>query len=110
MRFERHMFICVNARATGHPRGCCASKGGVEVASALKKAAYDRGLKGQIRVNKAGCLDACEEGISVVVYPEAHWYRGVTLADVDELVDTVLVKGGSVERLRSPKHPRTDAS
>lgn len=109
MRFARHMFICVNERVAGHPRGCCASKGGVEVASAIKQAAHARGLKGVVRVNKAGCLDACEEGISVVVYPEATWYRGVTLADVDELVDTVLVNGGVVERLLSPKHPRTGA-
>ena len=105
-RFERHIFLCINERAEGHPRGCCASKGGAEVAKAIKVAAYDRGLKGKVRVNKAGCLDACEEGISAVVYPEGVWYRGITLADVDELVERTLVQGEIVERLLSPGHPR----
>ena len=105
-RFERHLFICTNARAEGHPRGCCASKGSVEVAGALKKKAYDRGLKGKVRVNKAGCLDACEEGIAAVVYPDGVWYRGITLDDVDEIVERTLVNGEIVERLRSPGHPR----
>lgn len=106
MRFRKHLFVCTNARAADHPRGCCASKGSAEVAGALKKAAYDRGLKGAVRVNKSGCLDACEEGISAVVYPDGVWYRGVTLADVEEIVETTLVQGDIVERLVSPRHPR----
>jgi (2Fe-2S) ferredoxin len=109
-RFERHLFVCVNARAEGHPRGCCASKGSEEIAKALKVKAYDLGLKGRIRVNKAGCLDACEEGVSAVLYPDDVWYRGITLADVDEIVERTLMKGEIVERLVSPGHPRAPAS
>ncbi len=101
-RFARHIFICINERAEDHPRGCCTSKGGKEVAQALKLAAYGRGLKGVVRVNKSGCLDSCEFGVSAVVYPEAVWYRGITLADVDEIVDVHLVGGEVVERLRLP--------
>lgn len=110
MRYERHLFICVNERDENNPRGCCASKGSAEVASAIKKKAYELGLKGQVRVNKAGCLDHCEEGIAVVIYPEGQWYRGVTLADVDELVERALMKGEHIERLASPRHPRTGKS
>lgn len=109
-RFERHLFICVNERAADHPRGCCASKGGADVAKAIKVAAYSLGLKGRVRVNKAGCLDACEEGISAVVYPEGIWYRGITLADVDDIVKRTLVHGEIVERLVSPGHPRQTPS
>ncbi|MCB9897546.1 MAG: (2Fe-2S) ferredoxin domain-containing protein [Planctomycetes bacterium] len=105
-RFERHIFVCINAREPGHPKGCCASKGGAEVAEALKVAAYEQGLKGRVRVNKAGCLDACADGISAVVYPEGVWYRGVTLDDVDEIVARTLVAGEIVERLLAPAHPR----
>jgi (2Fe-2S) ferredoxin len=108
-RFERHLFVCVNARGSDNQRGCCASKGSEEIAKALKIKAYDLGLKGRIRVNKAGCLDACEEGVSAVVYPEGIWYRGVTLEDVDEIVERTLVKGEIIERLLSPGHPRTRA-
>jgi (2Fe-2S) ferredoxin len=108
-RFERHLFICLNQRADGHPKGCCASKGSAEIAKAIKIAAYDRGLKGKVRVNKAGCLDACEEGVSAVLYPEGVWYRGITLDDVDEIVERSLVKGEVIERLVSPRHPRAAA-
>ena len=51
---------------------------------------------------KAGCLDQCAEGVTVVVYPEAVWYRRVTPEDVDEIIDKHLVGGEPVERLRNP--------
>ena len=102
-RFECHFFVCINRRADGHPRGCCASKGSEEVAAALKEQAHARGLKRRVRVNKAGCLDACEHGISAVVYPQGVYYRGVTLADVDEIVERTLVHGQIVDRLVLPE-------
>jgi len=107
-RFERHLFVCVNVRDESNPRGCCSGKGSEAIAKALKMKAYEHGLKGRVRVNKAGCLDACEEGVSAVLYPEGVWYRGITLEDVDELVERTLLKGEIVERLVSPRHPRAD--
>lgn len=106
MRFQTHLFVCTNARAPDSPKGCCASKGGMAIAEAIKLGAYERGLKGQVRVNKAGCLDACAEGVSIVVYPAGVWYRRVTLADVDEIVETTLVQGQLIERLLTPPAPR----
>ena len=97
--FHRHVFVCVNERSPGDPRGCCAGAGGAEVAQALKLAAHERGLKRVVRVNKAGCLDQCSHGVTIVVYPETIWYGGVTPADVDEIVDEHLVGGRPVERL-----------
>ncbi len=101
-KFQRHLFICINERAAENPKGCCASKGAVEIASALKKAAYDRGLKRVVRINKAGCLDQCAVGVTCVVYPEAVWYGGVTLDDVDEIVERHLIGGEPVARLVLP--------
>ena len=101
-RFQRHLFICINERASDDPRGCCSAKGSAAVAEALKKKAHELGLKRIVRINKAGCLDQCARGITVVVYPEAVWYGGVTLADVDELVERHLVRGEVVERLVIP--------
>jgi len=112
-RFQRHLFVCIHARDAGEARGCCSAKGSVELASALKRAAYERGLKRIVRVNKAGCLDQCELGPTCVVYPEGVWYGGVTLEDVDEIVARHLVAGEPVERLRIPderltgKEPRS---
>jgi (2Fe-2S) ferredoxin len=56
--------------------------------------------EGGVRVNKAGCLDRCEEGPCVVVYPDNVWYTYVDIADIDEIVDRHLVNGEIVERLR----------
>jgi len=106
-QFERHLFICVNERDPAKQRACCANAGAAEVASALKKRAFDRGLKRVVRINKAGCLDQCEHGVVCVVYPEAIWYRGVTVADVDEIVDQHLVGGQPVERLILPPEQLT---
>ena len=99
MRFERHVFVCENRRPEGHPRGCCAAAGGAEVKEALKAEIKARGLQTRVRANSAGCLDACEHGVALVVYPEGVWYGGVTPADVPEIVDRHLVGGAPVERL-----------
>jgi (2Fe-2S) ferredoxin len=99
MRFDRHVFVCENRRPDGHPRGCCAGAGGTEVKEALKAALKARGLQARIRANSAGCLDACEQGPAMVVYPEGVWYGHVTPADVPEIVEKHLVGGVPVERL-----------
>src|SRR5512137_1095025 len=99
MRFERHVFVCENRRPEGHPRGCCAARGSAEVKEALKAALRARGLQGRVRANSAGCLDACERGVAMVVYPEGVWYGHVTPADVPEIVESHLVGGKPVERL-----------
>jgi len=68
----------------------------------MKAKAKSVGLEGVVRINEAGCLDQCEHGVTVVVYPEAVWYGFVTLADVDEIVETHLLAGTPVGRLRLP--------
>jgi len=97
---ERHVFVCENRRDPESPKGCCASKCGAEVRSRLKRLAHEAGLRGRVRINAAGCLDQCEHGVAVVVYPEAVWYGGVTVADCDELFREHVLNGRPVERLR----------
>ena len=99
-KFERHIFICGNQRPPGHPRGCCDPTARAELQKLFKVKLAARGLKGRVRANQSGCLDQCEHGPNLVVYPEAVWYGGVTLADVDEIVDSHIVGGRPVQRLR----------
>ncbi len=108
-RFERHVFVCENRRDPGNPKGDCASKGSEEVRGAFKKLMADAGLHGRMRCNSAGCLDACEYGPAVVVYPEAVWYTVPTVKDAEEIVNEHLLNGRVVERLRmalKPKAPK----
>jgi (2Fe-2S) ferredoxin len=99
--FERHVFVCANERPEGHPRGCCKNKGAAELRDYMKARAKEAGLA-RVRVNMAGCLDRCEHGPSLVVYPEGVWYSPKTKADIDEIVETHLKAGGRVERLLMP--------
>jgi (2Fe-2S) ferredoxin len=98
--YERHIFICANQRIPGHPRGCCDPSGQGALQKLFKKSLHAHGLTGRVRANKAGCLDQCEHGPTVVVYPDAVWYGGVTPDDVDEIVESHIVNGVPVERLR----------
>jgi (2Fe-2S) ferredoxin len=98
-RYDRHVFVCINERPKGHPKGCCLEKGSAEVRDAMKSLLHERGLKNRVRVNNAGCLDACAHGIAMVIYPEGIWYGGVKLADVPEIVDRTILNGEVIERL-----------
>lgn len=97
---ERHIFICTNQRPPGNPKGCCAEAGGEAVRDAFKRLLHERGLKGTMRANAAGCLDQCAQGVAVVIYPEQVWYGRVRPEDVPEIVESHLVGGVPVERLR----------
>ncbi|WP_263354626.1 (2Fe-2S) ferredoxin domain-containing protein [Acidicapsa acidisoli] len=98
--FERHLFVCHNVRPEGAPRPSCTNDGKSELLPQLQQFAKAAGLAGRIRVNKAGCLDQCEHGPVVVVYPEAVWYGRVTPEDAEEIIAEHLVGGRPVERLR----------
>lgn len=101
-KFQRHVFICTNRRPDEDPRGCCAARGSEEVAAAFKKKLFEAGFRRIVRPNKAGCLDQCAMGATVVVYPEGVWYGGVTVGDVDEIIEEHIRNGRIVERLRIP--------
>jgi (2Fe-2S) ferredoxin len=103
--FQRHVFVCTNERAADHPKGCCKRKNGVEVRDRLKSELTARGLSKTIRANNAGCLDFCEHGVTVVVYPEQVWYGHVTVDDITEIIEKHLIGGQVVERLLIPDQP-----
>jgi (2Fe-2S) ferredoxin len=99
-RFEKHIFVCENKRPEGHPRGCCAEKGSSEVRELFKSRLKELGLNANVRANTSGCLDACEFGISVVIYPEQIWYGGVKKDDVEEIIQSHIINNKPVERLK----------
>jgi (2Fe-2S) ferredoxin len=98
--YRHHVFFCCNQREPG--KTCCNNHGSQAMRDYAKGRVKELGLAGpgNVRVNQAGCLDRCEEGPVIVVYPEEVWYTYVDRDDVDEIIDEHLVNGRVVERLR----------
>lgn len=99
--FNRHVFFCVNEREKDHPRGCCLAKDSKTLRDYMKAKAKEMGLK-RVRINASGCLDRCELGPSVVIYPEGVWYTCKTTEDVDKILENHLRDGGRVDDLLMP--------
>lgn len=98
--YSRHVFVCCNQRAEGETS--CNDHGSGQLLAHMKDRVKALGLSGpgKVRVNKAGCLGRCDQGPVMVVYPEAVWYTFVDASDVDEIIDSHLVGGEAVERLK----------
>lgn len=95
---QTHILCCGNQRPAGHPRSCCADRGGIGFMNHLARRIADEGL-GDITVTEAGCMERCELGPAFVIYPEAVWYTCESEADIDEIVESHLKGGKPVERL-----------
>ncbi|MCS6854106.1 MAG: (2Fe-2S) ferredoxin domain-containing protein [Elioraea sp.] len=91
--YRAHIFVCCNRRPDGHPRGSCAAKGSEAVRRYMKARVKELGLAG-IRVNQAGCLDRCELGPCVVVYPEGVWYCVSTTEEAEQVIQVHLIGAG----------------
>ena len=100
-KLTKHIFICMNQREPGHPRGCCDPAGQGELQRLFKFKLAQRGIK-LVRANKSGCLDQCELGPTVAVYPEGVFYGRVDREDVDEIIESHIVNDKPFERLRIP--------
>jgi (2Fe-2S) ferredoxin len=119
-KFAKHIFVCTNQRDKDHPRGCCDPHGEGALQKRFKKVLAAHGVRGTVRANKAGCVDQCEHGPNVVVYPDAVWYGQVTEDDVEEIVTSHIIGGNPVQRLivadscinaaTCPHKPRTKTS
>ena len=111
MHYRTHVFCCINERPPDHPRSCCSARGSLELQGYMKQRAKALGIA-DIRINKSGCLERCELGPTMVIYPECVWYHYQTRRDIDEILERHILAGERVERLilepgqKLPKHRR----
>jgi (2Fe-2S) ferredoxin len=99
--FHKHVFFCTNQRAEGET--CCNNLGAQRLRDYAKDKIKALGIsteKNRIRINSAGCMDRCDYGPVLVVYPEAVWYTYVDESDIDEIIESHLKNGKVVERLK----------
>ena len=99
--FRLHVFVCAHSRPSDNPRGCCSTKHSLELMSRLKRAAKEAGIA-DVRVQKSGCLDQCENGPSCVVYPDGYWYT-LTEDSLGEILQSHLALGEPVEKYKMGK-------
>ncbi|HEY5039424.1 MAG TPA: (2Fe-2S) ferredoxin domain-containing protein [bacterium] len=91
-QFEKYVFVCVNERAAGERVSCGESYCGKELASRLKEEVKKAGAADKIRVSKSMCLDVCEEGANVLIYPDDLWLKNVELSDIPSILEKLGIK------------------
>lgn len=101
---EKHVFVCVQSRPPGHPRGSCGERASAKVMEAFLLEQQQRNLFEKVAITNTGCLGPCGGGPSVLVYPEGVMYGNVTVDDVKEIFESHLIGGEPVESLKMPAH------
>ena len=98
--FQHHVFFCLNQREDG--ASCCMDKGAEAAFNHMKARIKKLGLNGKdkVRINRAGCLDRCNEGPLLVIYPQAIWYTFVDNDDIEEIITSHLMRNEVVARLK----------
>ena len=97
--FTHHIFVCCNQRSPEHPRGCCDPDGSDALRDAMKSEVKRRGLGPLVRANKSGCLEQCEHGPTVAIYPQGIFYGRVTPEDVPRIIKETVIAGRILEDL-----------
>jgi len=100
--FTSHIFVCCNRREPGNSRGCCDPDGSEALRQCFKAELKRRNLGPLVRANQSGCLDQCELGPTVVIYPQQIWYGGVRLEDVGRIIDETVIGGRVLEDMLIP--------
>lgn len=98
--FEHHVFFCLNQREDG--AACCMDNGAEAAFDYMKSRVKKLSLNGKhkVRINRAGCLDRCNEGPLLVIYPQAIWYTFVDNDDIEEIITSHLMRNEVVARLK----------
>lgn len=102
MIYKKHIFICTNQRPEG-ARVSCGEEHGSALTAEFKKVMKNKGLTVDMRAQRTGCCELCEQGPIVVVYPEGVFYGKVQLSDVEEIISEHLENDRPVERLKISK-------
>ncbi len=95
--YQYHLFFCTHERDDG--RAYCQQHNAQSLRNYTKQRVHELKLK-KVRVNNAGCLNRCNLGPMLVIYPEGIWYQYQTKADIDEIIESHLINGKIVERLQ----------
>lgn len=100
MKFKKHIFICINERATGATRKSCEEETGMAIANRFKELIKAHKLRMSVRAQRSSCFDICEQGPIAVIYPEGIFYKEISVSDVDEIFEQHILNNKPVAHLR----------
>ena len=103
MKFDKHIFICTNDRGENSSRQSCGACGGIDIRKDFVKLINESGLKGKVRANKSGCLDICEKGPAIVIYPKGFWYLRLERKNIEKLFKHSVIGDEPVKELIASK-------
>ena len=109
MKYKKHIFICTNDRGENHPRKSCGNCGGLELRKEFVRLINESDLKGKVRANKSGCLDVCEKGPAIVIYPQGHWYLGVEKNNVARIFKESVIGNKPIPELVANQEELNDS-
>jgi (2Fe-2S) ferredoxin len=96
---KKHIFVCSSSRMTGQMKGVCIQQESASIINLFIEEVQERGLDGDVMVTNTGCLQICDKGPIVIVYPDNVWYGKVSPDDVEEIMDSHIEGGEVVKRL-----------
>ena len=88
MKYDKHIFICTNDRGENSTKQSC---GSLDIRKEFVSLINASGLKGKVRANKSGCLDLCEQGPAIVIYPQGYWYLNVEKRNIEKFFMNLLL-------------------
>ena len=98
LEYDKHVFVCINERKNSNKNSC--GKKGFDLRSAIiKELSLHSNINIKVRINKSGCLNACELGPAIVIYPQGFWYYKVSLLDVSEIINKSIIGDKYIKRL-----------
>ena len=87
VKYERHIFVCVNEREQGN---CCTNRGGLEILRALREHVNRNALFGKFNITKTKCLGHCSEGPTIAIYPDGKIFKKVSMKDIQKIIEEYL--------------------
>ncbi len=88
--FDKYLFVCVNERPKGERISCGGMGCGKELAVRLKEEVKKAGFASKIRVSKSYCLDVCEDGPNVIIFPGNVWFKKADIVDIPVILKNAL--------------------
>ena len=99
---EHHIFVCMQSRPAGHPRGSCGVQGSQSVFNRFSEELIKRNLQA-VSLTQAGCIGPCQAGANVLIYPAGTMYAWVEPDDVDKIIDQHIIAGKPYLEKQAPK-------